>query len=136
MVSLPYNGGEIDEQRLELVEYPAAGSSAALDAIAIVHPPTLSDVERHVLAELGPDSRGENLGPGLRCYAACAVGGALLLTVAATLCGSKTYSTADREKRELQNRLTDDAVSSLGPAATARELLAIRRAMLSEIEEA
>ncbi|MEQ1949589.1 MAG: hypothetical protein ABL995_20525 [Bryobacteraceae bacterium] len=131
VAALPYNGGPLDESGLTFAQFYQEGSSRRLDAIAVVHPPDLTAAEEAALAQLPPDDAGNSLGSVTRCWAACAAGGALLVTLVATLCCMKRVTDASWEAAE-RAAMLKESPEKLGPSATARRLLSLRRQILRE----
>lgn len=123
VVGLPYNGGKLDPEGLTLVERYRESSQESLDAVAIVHAPTLSKIEKNAL-KLVPDNMLEvNVGKARRCYAITAVTVTATVITVTSLCRHKPED-------ELNLKKAVDRIAGLGPISSARELLQVRRSIL------
>jgi hypothetical protein len=121
----PYNGGPLPE-KLELVEYVRAGQRQGLEAIALKSPPRLTRAEAAALKLAPKNQTGRNIGHSADCettyllVAALAVAaGTLAIALATGTCGVIA-----------QDHLRDDMIKRLGPGASARRLLEMRRKAL------
>jgi hypothetical protein len=119
----PYNGGRLAREGFTLVEHYQPGSAAAMEALVVRTEPLLTPAERAALRLMGDDQLHENIGPSLKkCdttwwVVAAVVGATVALTFAITC-------TAIVKAEEV--RLSEEEISKLGPAASARKLLALR----------
>ena len=132
MTALPYNGGELERDGFAFAQYRRTDAPYDLEAIALVHAPPLSDVQKAALRAVPKDQASMNVGTASRCYALCATAVAVVVTVAATLCCGTGKSAAAWEMAEKSAALSDDDVKKMGPAATAKQLLAARRRILRD----
>lgn len=125
----PYNGGELSPAHLTLVEHRLENTDAALEAVALKHAPPLTPAERAALAQVPADQLEANLTLNARC---CQSATFIMVTAvaftAAVLCASAVMAA-----EEEQQHLSDEQIQRLGPAATARELLDIRREVLGHV---
>jgi hypothetical protein len=128
-VGVPYNGGSLAESGLLLVEHYLDHAEYSLSAIALRRAPPLSEMEKAALRVMPPDQFALNVGRASLCWATSAV------TVAATVCAATSVCCPHVTDEKLglaptDGHLTEDAIRMLGPAATARALLAARREIL------
>lgn len=126
MLENPHNGGSLDPPNLTLVEHRLDDTDFALDAVAIRHSPSLTPAERSALEQVPDDQLEANLTP----YAGCCDN----ITDYAQVVIAMTFAIActagvQREEEELRH-LSDQRIQRLGPVASARELLEIRREAL------
>jgi hypothetical protein len=133
----PYNGGRLAEDGFELVEYPKAGTSDRLEAVVVEVSPGLSAAETAALQLVPGSQLGRNIGVSLDCcttwWAVGFVTAGLAGAVALGAAGAATLIvvagiTAVQLGRA--TNLSDAEIKKLGPAASARELLQLRREAL------
>jgi len=120
VVPMAYNGGYLASESFKLVEHYLPDADEGLEAVLLRHPPALSPAERAALRAVPPDQREWSIGQPMACYAITAV------TVTLVLAGA-TYACPGITEPET---LPSEEIESIGPAATARKLLAIRRKIL------
>lgn len=120
VVPMPYNGGYVADDSFKLVEHYLPGTHERLAALAVRHTPPLTPAERAALKAVPPDQREWSIGQPMACYAITAI------TVTIVLAGA-TYACPGITEPE---ELPDETIKALGPEATARKLLAIRRQVL------
>lgn len=117
-VPLAYNGGELDHEAFRLVEHHRPHSDERLEAFVVVRPPELSELElravRSVPASMLEMNITTMLSPGF-CVA-------LVLVITAITNMGKACGPGRKFPH-----LTDEQVRELGPEASARELLSLRR---------
>ncbi|MFE5285677.1 hypothetical protein ACFRAQ_12000 [Nocardia sp. NPDC056611] len=125
----PYNGGALSPTHLTLVEHRRDGTDAGLQAIALRFEPPLTPAERAALAQVPEDQLEGNLTINASCCdnATFIMWAAMAVTVAVICTAAVMAEEAD------QQHLTDERIRNLGPAATARELLDIRREALGHV---
>jgi hypothetical protein len=131
---LPYNGGRLAREGFTLVEHFKEGSDAALEAVVVEAAPDLSAAEKAALKLVPPDQLSRNVGTALSCrttWIAVTVVGATLVGIvaigalnAATVIAIAAITAAHLAKPV---HITDEQIAKLGPAASAREILAMRR---------
>src|SRR5947209_4413079 len=61
-LTLPYNGGDLDDRKFELVEYTREGIKERLGAVIIRRPPVLTAAEREALDKVPADLLEINIG--------------------------------------------------------------------------
>jgi hypothetical protein len=120
VVPMAYNGGYLASDSFKLVEHFLPDSDAQLEAIVVRHAPSLSPAERAALQAVPADQREWSIAQPMACYAITAV------TVTLVLAGA-TYACPGIAAPET---LPEEEIKRIGPAATARRLLAIRRRIL------
>lgn len=120
VVPMAYNGGYVDEHSFKLVEHFLPDSDERLEAVAVVHSPPLTPAERAALRAVPPDQREWSIGQPMACYAITAVTIVAVVIAATYACPGIVEPEAMPEKE----------IKAIGPAATARKLLAIRRRVL------
>jgi hypothetical protein len=111
-----------------LIEHYLEDNDRPLHALALRHCPPLTPAEK-VALELVPATQMElTVGKAYMCWALSAIALAALATLAA-VCAAKPGPF-----NELQDdvHLTEERIRALGPAATARQLLQLRRQELEE----
>jgi hypothetical protein len=137
---LPYNGGRLTSDGFSLVEFYKEGSNEGLEGLVVRSDPPLTAAERAALRQVPAGERGRNVGPALpscrTTWWAVGVVAATLATAAAlqvAAAAGVTWTGAIaitggmlRSGREPEH-LDPQEIAQLGPAASARRLLALRR---------
>lgn len=127
-VALAYNGGKLlpfdlvefyDDQNLKAYE---------LQAIALRRAPKLSKAEIAALQAVPSSQLERNVSSAQACYALSAVAVAVLVTLAA-ICSYSFHSPFVNDE-DPRMALSEDELERIGPEATARKLLALRRKAL------
>jgi len=139
VIILPYNGGRLASEGFTLVEHHKEGTEQQLEAVVMRADPELTDAERAALNMVPKEQLVRNVGVALRCdttwwavglvaaglVTAAAVGVAgtagLIATIALTAC----LLARDVHVSEAQ-------IEKLGPAASARKFIQLRRDVLQE----
>lgn len=122
----PYNGGELYPEHLTLVEHRRDDADLRLDAVALRHSPPLTAAERAAVDLVPADQLEANVTLNASCcdnwtFAVWAIGAATF----AINCGI-----ALDVAKEQARHLSEEQISRLGPAASARALLDFRREAL------
>jgi hypothetical protein len=128
LAQIPYTGGSIDQQQFTLIQYHQADSTNNLEALLIIHKPSLTEAEASALQLVPDDLREIHIGETT----------AFLPTVAyAVLIAAAWYFTfatpmdMDSLLDSLnQSHLSDDRIRELGAIPSVRELLALRSKLL------
>lgn len=133
----PYNGGPLSAEGFELVEYPKEGSTERLEGIVVETSPKLSAAEQAALQLVPASQLGRNVGASLDCdttWWAVGLVGAGLATAATVgaLAAAGVIGTAAVILFQMgrEAHLSETQIEKLGPAASARKLLALRREAL------
>ncbi len=127
VVAMPYNGGRVAAAGFSLVEFLNDEDAGQLEAVIVVSSPVLTAAERAALRLVPADQIGSNIGRAAMCWAVTAVTVAAVVVLATSFCISRVAG------RDLVERhLPEDRIKQLGPAASARALVALRRAILEE----
>ena len=121
VVPMAYNGGYLASDSFKLVEHFLPESDARLEAVLLRHTPALSPAERAALRAVPPDQREWSVAQPMACYAITAVTVTLVLAGATYACPGIGIPPEE---------LPPEEIEMIGPAATARKLLAIRRKIL------
>ncbi|GIH16662.1 hypothetical protein [Rugosimonospora africana] len=116
VATLPYTGADLDPAAFQLVEYARPGAAEGYDAVILKYDPPITDLERAALAAAGSIPNG---GPVTAPCDADLVEVALMVLLYALLLKPVDFN-ADQH-------LTDEEIRKIGPQATARELMQIRR---------
>jgi hypothetical protein len=124
VIPMAYNGGYIEEDTFRLVEHHLPDTADGLEAVLVVHAPDLSSAERAALRAVPPDQREWSIGQPSMCYAITAV--AIVMAVIAATSACPVIEPDD----DVHEAMTEEEIEAIGPTATARKLLAIRRRML------
>jgi hypothetical protein len=124
VIPMAYNGGEIESETFQLVEHYQEGTEHGLEAVIVVHSPALSAAERVALQAVPPDQREWNIGQPSMCYAITAV------TVFIVVYGATYACPFPQEESPEALGISDEEIKAIGPQATARKLLEIRRRAL------
>ncbi len=123
----PYNGGPLPSRGFELVEHIADGSTdVALEAIALKCDPVLTRAEAAALKIMPKDQIAKNIGASSDCDTTYLLLGALAvagLTLGIALITGTCGVIADPH-------ISDLTIKNLGPGASARRLLDMRRKAL------
>ena len=120
----PYNGGRLAPQELTLVEHLRDDVEGRLDAVALRRAPKLSALELTVLEQVPEDQLEMNLSMRANCCDSVTDFAQVVIAVTfAMLCMSA-------DPVEEIDPLDEERIRKLGPAASARVLLEIRREAL------
>jgi hypothetical protein len=124
----PYNGARLKPNELTLVEHRVPGAKSGLEAIALRHSPPLTSAEKAALDQV-PESQLEmNLTMRADCCDNWTDFAQVVVAVTfAVLCMEAPIAE--------QVQIPEDEIQRLGPAATARRLLNIRRELLGHTHE-
>jgi len=131
-ITCPYNGGKFAPEGFTLVERPKEGATSSLTGFVLCFNPVLSPAEKAAVEQVPADQLELNTGFGFctESYTGrVAFAVTLAATAAATVVGVGCAAVAN------QNPISAEKIAELGPAATARELLAVRRKLISNVEE-
>jgi len=125
-VVLPYNGGELAVEGFTLAEHVKQDAKDRLEAVAVVTHPKLSKAELAALSKVDPSQFSLNVGSAMWCETtawavASVIADAVLLTM-----GLACLMPVPEQM------LTDAEVAALGPNASARTMLSMRRQALRE----
>lgn len=133
VIVLPYNGGRLATGSFEFVEHFKPDVKVRLEAVLVLAKPNLTQAERAALRLVPADQISKNVGHSADCdttwwavavfTAGLAVAGALAVAALAAAAFTSNF-TAN------QPHLPDSTIARLGPAASARRLLALRREYL------
>jgi hypothetical protein len=126
VVPMAYNGGSLALDEFTLVEHFLPGTDTQLEAVALRHSPPLSPAERAALAAVPDDQCEMNVTSPMMCYAITGV------TIVATVIAVTSFCYQITKPPEDEPSISDEEVATLGPSATARKLLAIRRQILEK----
>jgi hypothetical protein len=143
-LAYPYNGGPLPSSGLELVEYVADGAEAeGLEALALKSDPVLTKAEAAALKLVPKDQAGRNVGPVAKwCDSTWVYVGTLTLAAAGA---GLTYAVATTivvlaatpRVPVAEKHLSDEVIQQIGPGASARRMLELRRkALIKAAEEA
>ncbi|MFO0874088.1 MAG: hypothetical protein U0575_08975 [Phycisphaerales bacterium] len=129
VVLLPYNGGRLLADGFQLAEYLQDGTKDGLEGIAVVSQPPLSAAEIAAHLAVPEDQIELNVGFASWCdttaWAVAAVVAVAVLVVVA-LATAGCVAVVDKHLSEAQ-------IKKLGPAASARKMLDLRRTALREL---
>lgn len=120
VVPLPYNGGALAEDDFHLVERVKWDAGDRLEGFAVRHAPQLSAAEAEALRLLPADMIEDNVGMAAMCYAATGIAIVAVVIFATYACPG--FGEVPR--------IDDQRLAAIGPEASARELLAVRRRAL------
>jgi hypothetical protein len=120
----PYNGGRLAPDELTLVEHLIPGTDAGLAAVAVRHMPSLTEAERAAVEQVPEDQLEMNLTLRADCCDNWT-------HVAEVIC-QITYANYLAMEAPVQEgvSLSPEEIDRLGPAASARKLLNLRRELL------
>jgi hypothetical protein len=110
-----------------LLEYRKPFERGRYETLIVKVPPQLSAVEREAVAIVSEEESDLNIGHATMCPLAC-VGIAAIVIALVTCAGG---CVALREQLEKVS-LTEDQLRQLGPLASAKELLAVRREIFEQ----
>jgi hypothetical protein len=117
VVTLPYTGAELVPDAFRLIEYSMSGADQSLDAVILKYDPPISAAERAALAAADPSL--PNGGPVSGPCDADLVEAVVMVLLYALLLKPGDF-TADQH-------VAEERIREIGPNATARELMQIRR---------
>jgi hypothetical protein len=126
VVPMAYNGGDLSLDGFSLVEHFLPSADTQLEAVALRHAPPLSAAERAALAAVPDDQVEWNVTSPMMCYAITGV------TIVATVIAVTSFCYQIQKQDEDEPSISDEEIAEIGPAATARKLLAIRRRILEK----
>ncbi|MGH9445313.1 MAG: hypothetical protein ACRD3O_06270 [Terriglobia bacterium] len=124
-ITFAYNGGRLNDNDFQIVDYYRPGAREELDYLIVKHPPHLSKLERAVV-EAVPENMSElNLAIFGRCrgWTIIAVVAFVVLTAVGQACLAATEQLANV-------KLSPEQYQRLGGMASARELVNMRRQIL------
>lgn len=130
-LAYPYNGGPLPSRGLELVQYLIDGTDRALEAIALKCDPVLTKAEAAALELMPKNQITKNVGASVDCettYVALVAVTTALATLALALVTAGCGVIGDPH-------VDDSAIKQLGPGASARRLLEMRRNALKKATE-
>ena len=120
-----YNGGRLNDESFEIVEYYRPGAREGVDHLLVKHAPRLSELERAVVEAVPENMLELNLCICGKCRAwTFAVA---LVYVVVTIAGGACVAATDRLARV---SLSPEQHQRLGNMASARELVNMRRSIL------
>ncbi len=125
-ISLPYNGGHLVDSDFSIVEYHRTDAPRDYDVLLVKRPPRLSELEREVLQKLPAAESGLNIGSIAACPGFTVV--IVIIFVAVTVAGKSCFGLRDRLA---EVSLPPSTIAKLGPAATARQLVSMRRELFA-----
>ncbi|MGW4350725.1 hypothetical protein ACWELJ_01405 [Nocardia sp. NPDC004582] len=126
----PYNGGQLNPTTLTLVEHRRDDAEVGLAAVALKYAPPLTPAERAALAQVPEDQLEGNMTIAGSC---CHNGTFVVWAATAIAVTVIVVATAAVRSEEEQQHLSDEHIQRVGPSATARELLDIRREALGHL---
>lgn len=129
-VPLPYNGGDLAEGGLVLVEHPVSEDVEPLDILVLQHAPKLTKAEIAAVNKVVVGQRPLNVGygPGPR---ACGTVALTVAVVAEVAIVAVTFAITGKVALEHMASLDPAEIETMGPGQTARALVARRRAYLA-----
>lgn len=128
-IPLPYNGGRFADGGLRLVEHPLSEDVESLDILALAHAPSLSKAEQAALAQVPPEQYALNIGDPLGPRA-CGTGLLVAAVVVEVAVVAVTFAITGSIDMEHMDHMSAGELKKLGPAASARQLVQMRRAFL------
>lgn len=132
LISFPFTGGEIDDSRLTAKQFLLGETSHPLDMLVVKHFPVLSAAELDALRLVPAELRDMNVDPYAHVMATPAT--LIVATIAATAMHTPflgiVASIADLRSKLKDTSIASDRIRNIGPAASVRELLAARAAVL------
>ena len=138
---LPYNGGRLAQEGFILAERFTEGSDAALEALVVRIDPPLTEAERAALQLVPVDQAINNVSANKPCdttWVAVATVAAVAATPTVTDATVTTLviealGSRGAELADLEPHIPEETLKLLGPAASARKLLEMRREVLSKL---
>lgn len=131
MLTLPYNGGELNDADFALVDYQMVGRDERLEALLVRRPPRMTDVVRAALARVPANQREINISDAAFCFAATCV--IVAEVVVAIVVVTAIAGCAPEFERLERISLPEAEINQLGPVASARKLLDMRRRILLDM---
>lgn len=131
----PYNGGRLAPEGFSLVERFRGGTTDELEALIVRSAPELTEAEKVALHNVPPDQLVNNVGPASWCDTTwwAAAGYAIAAGFAAAAVAVGTTLVLDGKRApDWNDHLSDKEIEKLGPAASARSLLALRRKLIEK----
>jgi hypothetical protein len=126
-IAFPYNGGVLEDKEFRLVQRHRDGETLEYRTLVVKVRPDLTEIEREALDAVPIDQSFINIGEASICPAATV---ALVAIVVALVTQAGIWE-------EMRSRLDEVSLSAsqierLGPLASARELVAVRREIFEE----
>ena len=131
LLAYPYNGGPLPSRGLELVEYVTEeAGDQGFEAVALRCDPVLTKAEAAALKLLPRNECNRSIGTALRCETTYLWAIALLVALGTLgiALATGTCGVALTEKH-----LSDETIREVGPRASARSLLEMRRKALEKL---
>lgn len=125
----PYNGGALASEGFVLVEHVREGAGEGLDAVVVRNDPVLTEVEKAALKLVPRDQLVRNVGVSMACDTTGAAVAAVVVAVVLLVVALATAGCAAMTDRHLE----PDELKRLGPAASARRILDLRRQALTQM---
>lgn len=119
----PYNGGTLFAEGITLVEYCREGVENQLEAVALLTPPALTAAEKAAVRAVPASQRSSTIGTHMECKTTYWGLAAIALATATITCFLRTHPTG--------TSVDSSELKRLGPTASARKLLALRRQILT-----
>jgi hypothetical protein len=129
IVNLPYNGGRLARGGFSLAEHPRTEEDISLDVLVLRNTPPLSKAEVSALAKVPEAQRELNVGAGPG-EVACSVVLLTLAVVAEVAVVAVTFAITGKVDLEHMEHIEPDTILQIGPSATARMLVSMRRKVL------
>src|SRR5207237_7290422 len=127
-VNLPYNGGRLARGGFTLAEHPRTEEDTSLDVLVLRNTPPLSKAERSALTKVPAEQRELNVGTGPGEVACVTLVVAAVVVEAAIV--AVTFAITGKVDLEHMEHLDPSMISQIGPSATARMLVNMRREVL------
>jgi hypothetical protein len=128
VTAVPYNGGRFAREGFSLVERYKEGTSHKLEGFILASSPPLTEAEKAALQQVPEDQLELNVG---QVHAEALPFIATMMVVAETAVFAVAYTkTAWGRFSQSEEHISDAELQNLGPGASARKLLAIRRKIL------
>lgn len=131
-VIFAYNGGELDADGFTLVEY-IQSDEHCLEVVLLRHSPELTAAEKAALNAVPQDQRTRSVGNVAPENTVVAAGAVLVASAAVyavayvAACSAYCYLTPE------EVHLSDEEIQRLGPSASARELIHLRRTAMLQM---
>ncbi|MDW5610315.1 MULTISPECIES: hypothetical protein [Mycolicibacterium] len=126
-IGFAYNGGAVNDGDFRFVQHQKNSVDADFSTLVVKVPPDLSEIEKLAVEAVPADMTGLNIGEATICP--IATGALVAIVVALVTCAGGCEKMGEKLD---QIRLSKAQLDTLGPLASARELLAVRREVFEQ----
>lgn len=137
ILSVPYIGGELDPNLLQLIEYNKKSEKGELEVLIVISPPNNSEHAESLLNTLAKESKTD-LFIEVSSFCGAATGIAVLVLVATAVATAAAITTTvfvkNKQMLKVMNSvdISKDEIRSIGSSESAMKLMKLRREAISQ----